>query len=601
MMKKLFFITTILLFQLMHLSADNVSFKAVVNSTTVVSGEQFAVQYVLSGEGKDLRAPEFTGFDVLSGPNVSMSVSRQIVNGQMSSETTKTFTFILLAGKEGTFKIAPATVKIGNRQYTSNGLVLKVLPPDKADAPQSESGGGISNDQLFMQMTLSKKSVYEQEPILVTFKLFSRTQQLSLNGATFPAFEGFVVQDIELPENKSFILENYNGLNYNVVTLKQALLFPQRTGKIEIEPGKFDVVIQVRQQSASRNFFDNFFDNNQQVNKTLTTNRATINVEPLPFGKPTSYMGGVGEFTIKSSISSNHVKANEAVTVKVEIKGNGNLKYIKNPEIAFPSDFETYDPKVDLSMKVTAGGVQGTKTIEYVTIPRFGGDFTIPGIEFSYFDPKTKSYKTLTTGSFDLKVDKGAEGDASSPVISNFSNKENVKLLGQDIHFIKLGKMNLQKEPTFIYGSLLYLLCFIIPALLFLIFVIINRKQAQANANIALTKTRKANKVASKRLKLAGKYLKAHEKEAFYDEVLKAVWGYLSDKLNLPLSILTKDNVETELSRFGAKEELITEFIKILSTCEFARYAPVQADNAMDQLYAETIEAIGKMENTVKK
>lgn len=607
-MKKIFFIIISLLYPFSRLGAAEISFRAQVNSTTIVSGQQFAVEYIVnSDDAKELRAPDFTGFDVLSGPNTFVSINQQIVNGRISSETNKTFTYILLANKEGTYNIAPASIKVGSKQYTSNALAIKVLPPDKAAGTQSgnrtgNASQGISDEQVFIRLILSKTHVYEQEAILATFKLYTRTTQLSLGGTvSFPSFEGFVVQEIDLPQEKSFVGENYKGINYNVVTLKQSLLFPQRPGKIEIEPGKFEVIVRVRRQVSSRNFFDDFFDSYQDIRKMLTTPRMTVDVTPLPFGKPADFSGGVGTFTVTSSISSTEVKTNEAVTIKLQIKGNGNLKYIKNPEIAFPNDFDTYDPKVELNLKPTPNGVTGTKTIEYTTIPRYAGEFTIPGINFSYFDLKTKSYKTITTDSFTLHVEKGKDGEAAAPVISDFSTKENVKLLGQDIHFIKVGKMKLHKEPRFIYGSPVYILCFIIPALLFIVFVIIYRKKARENADIALRKTRKANKVASRRLKQAGKYLKANEKEQFYDEVSKAIWGYLSDKLNLPFSALTRDNIETEMEKYGAKPELIHEFMDILNTCEFARYAPVESDDAMDKLYNRTVDAIGKMENTVKK
>ena len=289
-----------------------------------------------------------------------------------------------------------------------------------------------------------------------------------------------------------------------------------------------------------------------------------------------------------------------SITLKLVFKGSGNLKYLKNPELKLPNDFDTYDPKVDLSVKATAGGVSGTRTVEYTTIPRFAGTFKIPAVEVSYFDTKLKEYKTLRTEEYEVTVDKGAPGSGGKTV-SNFSNKEDLKLLNQDIHYIKLNKMKLVQTPAVYIDQWVYWLWYILPAVAFIVFVFINRKQAKANANVALMKNRKANKVALKRLKIAGKYLKNHDKEHFYDEVLKAVWGYLSDKLNIPNSELTKDNVAAELAKYGAGEELIAEFNDILGRCEFAQYAPAQSNEAMDELYNHTVEAIGKMENTVKK
>ena len=414
---------------------------------------------------------------------------------------------------------------------------------------------------------------------------------------SFPSFEGFVVQDIDLPQNTSFELENYNGVNYKMAILKQCLLFPQRSGKITITPGTFE--FQVESFQLVNGPFGPMRVP-QGVERTVSSNAVTVDVLPLPSGKPASFMGGVGDFTLSSSISSTHVKANEAITLKLVFKGSGNLKYLKNPELKLPNDFDTYDPKVDLSVKATAGGVSGTRTVEYTTIPRFAGTFKIPAVEVSYFDTKSKEYKTLRTEEYEVTVDKGAPGSGGKTV-SNFSNKEDLRLLNQDIHYIKLNKMKLVQTPAVYIDQWVYWLWYILPAVAFIVFVFINRKQAKANANVALMKNRKANKVALKRLKIAGKYLKNHDKEHFYDEVLKAVWGYLSDKLNIPNSELTKDNVAAELAKYGAGEELIAEFNDILGRCEFAQYAPAQSNEAMDELYNHTVEAIGKMENTVKK
>ena len=525
-----------------------------------------------------------------------------MVNGKVDRQTTETHVITLRADKEGSYTFAPATISADGRTFSTNTWKLTVLPPDKAGASSggssSQSGRQGSDDTaLFIRTVLSKTKVYEQEAILATIKLYTRASGVQAESYSFPSFEGFVVQDIDLPQNTSFELENYNGVNYKMAVLKQCLLFPQRTGKITINPGKYEFQVETY-QLVNGPFGPMRVP--QGVSRAVSSNATSVEVMPLPGGKPASFMGGVGNFSLSSSISSTHVKANEAITLKLVIKGSGNLKYLKNPELKLPNDFDTYDPKVDVSVKASAGGVSGTRTVEYTTIPRFAGTFKIPAVEFSYFDIKSKQYKTLRTEEYEITVDKGAPGSGGKTV-SNFSNKEDLKLLNQDIHYIKLNKMNLVQSPTMYIDGWAYWLWYIIPALAFIAFVIINRKQAKANANVALMKNRKANKVASKRLKVAGKYLKNHDKEHFYDEVLKAVWGYLSDKLGLPNSELTKDNVAAELEKYGAGAELIAEFNEILSRCEFAQYAPSQSDEAMDELYTQTVEAIGKMENTVKK
>lgn len=581
--------------------ADNVRF-SVDGPRQVIEGQQFQLEYTLyNASGKNLKLPDFTGCKVLyQGTSSGTSVS--VVNGKVDRQTTETHVITLRAEKEGSYTFAPATISVDGRTFSTNTWKLTVLPPDKAGASSggssSRSGRQGSDDTtLFIRTVLSKTKVYEQEAILATIKLYTRASGVQAESYSFPSFEGFVVQDIDLPQNTSFELENYNGVNYKMAVLKQCLLFPQRTGKITINPGKYEFQVETY-QLVNGPFGPMRVP--QGVSRSVSSNATSVEVMPLPGGKPASFMGGVGNFSLSSSISSTHVKANEAITLKLVIKGSGNLKYLKNPELKLPNDFDTYDPKVDVSVKASAGGVSGTRTVEYTTIPRFAGTFKIPAVEFSYFDIKSKQYKTLRTEEYEITVDKGAPGSGGKTV-SNFSNKEDLKLLNQDIHYIKLNKMNLVQSPTMYIDGWAYWLWYIIPALAFIAFVIINRKQAKANANVALMKNRKANKVASKRLKVAGKYLKNHDKEHFYDEVLKAVWGYLSDKLGLPNSELTKDNVAAELEKYGAGAELIAEFNEILSRCEFAQYAPSQSDEAMDELYTQTVEAIGKMENTVKK
>lgn len=584
--------------------AADVTFKASA-PPAVVMGEQFRLTFTVNAEGKELRVQEMPDFDVLMGPSQSTSYSSSWVNGKSSSETTVTFTYILMPKKEGTFNIPPATIKVNGANYTSNALSIKVLPADKAGKKEAETAtasGSISNDRLFVRMDVSKRSVFEQEGFLVTFKVYS-LENFSITGLKYPEFEGFLVQEVDLPQEKQLTLENYNGRNYQSAVMRQVILYPQRSGKITIGSGKYDAVVRVRmRQPGGGSIFDSFFDSYRDVSKVLTTAPVTIDVKALPSGKPASFSGAVGSFSMTSEISADHVKADEAVTIKVKISGNGNVKLVKNPEVAFPNDFDVYDPKVETDTKTTAAGVSGSKTIEYMAIPRYAGDFEIPAIAFSYFDIKAGAYKTLTAGPYKLHVEPGKDGGSSAPVVSNFSNKESVKYLGQDIRYLKTkGFSFVGSGKDLFFGSFLYYMCYIVPAILFIVFFFVYRKQVKENADIARVRTRKANKMAARRLKNAGKLMRENKKEEFYEEVLRALWGYLSDKLSIPQSDLTKDNVEMELSKYGVDETLTREFMDILNTCEFARYAPSQASDAMDKLYEQTADAIGKMENTIKK
>lgn len=580
----------------------------------VVNGDQFRLTYTVNSQDvKDFLAPQAKGFDVLMGPSRSQQSSTQIINGKVSSSRSITYTYILMAVSEGTFNIPAASIEVDGEKIFSNPLTIKVLPKDKeqGNSNQSQGNGGISSrnqktsgritdKDLFILATASKTKVHEQEAILVTYKAYTTVDLRQLLGK-MPDQQGFYVQEVELPTQKTFKLEHYNGRNYNTVVYRQYVLFPQKSGKLEIPAVTFDAVVAQR-VAVSDDPFEAFFNGGGyvEVNKKIVAPKVVINVDPLP-SKPEGFSGGVGTFSIKSDISTTELKANEAVTIKLTISGTGNMKLVSAPEVKFPHDFEIYDPKIEDNYELTANGLSGTKTIEYLAIPRHAGNFTIPAIEFKYFDIKSEKYKTLTTESYDLKVAKGDGNSTDQQVISNFTNKENVKVLGTDILFIKTGDTALRQKGNYFFGTVAYYLWYIIPFVLFVVFVVIYRKQAVESANVAKVKTKKANKVATKRMKLAGKLLSENKVNEFYDEVLKALWGYISDKLNIPVSKLSRDNIEAELSGHGVSEDLIKEFISVLSECEFARYAPGNQNEAMDKVYSASVEVISKMENCIKR
>ncbi len=606
-MRKLIFLFTLLIVSLGGW-ADEVTFTASAPDA-VVSGEQFRLTYTISTQNvRDFRAPSMKDFDVLMGPTRSSQSSMQVINGKMTSSSSITFTYILMAGKEGTYRISGASAVADGKAVLSNSITIKVLPPDKVNNTQgrgtssrthTSASSGVSNNELFVLATASKTNVYEQEAFVVTFKAYTLANLTQCGFVKAPDFRGFHSQEVDLPRNRSFSLEHYNGRNYRTYVLNQYVLFPQQSGKLEIPSAEFEAVVAKAVQSADP--FDAFFNggtNYVEVKKRLITPKITINVNPLPAGKPASFSGAVGEFSISSSISTKELKTNDALTIKLVISGVGNMKLINTPEVAFPNDFEIYDPKVDNKFSLTNNGLSGNKVIEYLAIPRHAGEYTIPAVEFSYFDLKTKSYKTLKTEAYQIKVEKGA-GNADQ-MIANFTNKEDLKVLGKDIRYIKTGNTTFRKKGEFFVGSISYYMWYIIPLCLFIVFVIVYRKQAAENANIAKVRTKKANKVATKRMKLAGKLLTENKKSEFYDEVLKALWGYMSDKLNIPVSQLSKDNIEYELTKYGVDESLIKEFIDALNQCEFARYAPGDENEAMDNVYSSAVNVISKMENSIK-
>ena len=589
--------------------ADGITFTANAPEV-VVSGDQFRLSYTINSQKvRDFRAPSIQGFEVLMGPNRSTQSSTQIINGNVTSTSTITFTYILMADKEGTYKIPGATIVADGNNYTSNSVEIKVLPPDQSSSNAGSgssarssrnqaNSGKITDKELFMTATASKTNVYEQEALLLTYKVYTQVNLTNLRG-DIPDLKGFHTQEVELPNQKTFTLEHYNGRNYNTTIWRQLVLFPQQTGKIEIPSVTFEGT--VSQMVASADPFDAFFNGGNYVNitKNIVTPKLTIDVKELPAGKPANFSGGVGEFTLSSSISTQELKTNDAVTIKLVISGTGNMKLINTPEVGFPQDFEIYDPKVDNKFNLTRNGLSGNKVIEYLAIPRHAGTYTIPPIEFSYFDLKNQSYKTLKTDAYTLNVAKG-EGN-SDQVVANFTSKEDLKVLGQDIRYIKTGDTQLTKKDDYFFGSTSYYLWYIVPLTLFIALMVINRKQAMENANVAKVRTKKANKVATKRMKNAGKLLAEKKSEAFYDEVLKAMWGYISDKLSMPVSLLSKDNIEEELQKHQVADELIKEFINNLNECEFARYAPGNQDEKMDKIYSSAIDVISKMENSIKR
>ena len=584
--------------------ADEITFTANAPEV-VVSGDQFRLSFTVNSQKvRDFRAPSIQGFEVLMGP--SRSTQYQNYNGVVTNSIT--FTYILMAEKEGTYKIPGATIVADGNNYTSNSVEIKVLPPDqsssnagsgRASSSRNQANSGkITDKELFMLATVNKTSAYEQEAILLTYKIYTQVNLTGLNGDV-PDLKGFHTQEVELPNQKTFTLEHYNGRNYNTTVWRQFVLFPQQTGKIEIPSVTFEGT--VSQRVASADPFDAFFNGGNYINitKNLVTPKLAIDVKALPAGKPSNFSGGVGEFTLSSSISTQELKTNDAVTIKLVISGTGNMKLINTPEVGFPQDFEIYDPKVENKFNLTRNGLAGNKVIEYLAIPRHVGTYTIPPIEFSYFDLKSQSYKTLKTDAYTLNVAKG-EGN-SDQVVANFTSKEDLKVLGQDIRYIKTGETHLTKKDDYFFGSMSYYMWYLIPLALFIAFMMAYRKQAMVNANVAKVRTKKANKVATKRMKNAGKLLAEKKSEAFYDEVLKALWGYISDKLSMPVSQLSKDNIEEELQKHQVSDELIKEFINNLNECEFARYAPGNQDEKMDKIYSSAIDVISKMENSIKR
>ena len=604
MKNKILLIALMLFSAFVTRAAEPVRFTASAPSTVIVD-KPFQLVYTVNATGKDLKVPEFTNFEVLAGPFESRSSSYQVINGKTSSSLSISYTFTLQGLKTGTYSVPPASIMVDGQKHSSNGLSIKVLPDDGSDAAGSsaaQSGAStakITNDKIFIRTNISKSSVYEQEPVVVTYKLYTLADVAGMNNMKMPDFNGFLKQELDQSQNKQLSYENFNGKNYGTIVLYQVLLYPQRTGDITIDKASFEAVIRVQNKTQVRSIFDDFFDSYTNVNKALVAPAVKVKVYPLPGAKPAGFSGTVGQLSMSSTISATQVKANEAVTLKVVISGSGNMKLIKNPDIELPEGFEIYDPKVNNNFKTTTSGVSGTKTIEYLFIPRNAGDFEIPAAEFVYFDLQEKTYKTLRTPVYNLKVSKGEGGE--SVVSGNYVNKEDVKQLGKDIRFIETKPFKLTKKTEPVFGTVEGWILYLIPLLVALFLFFVLKRKALENSNIEFVRNKKANKQAQKRLKMAQKLLNEGKKDKFYEEVLKAVWSYLSDKLAIPAASLTKERVEAELTEKGVNADAIKQFTDILNTCEFARYAPNSGQQEMGNLYAEAIEAISNLEDIIKK
>lgn len=584
---------------------ENVEFTASAPDVAYIE-TPFQLIYSVNAAAKDLQAPDFQFFEILAGPFESRSSYTQIINGKKSSATNLSYTLTLMPSKTGTFKIPGASIVVDGEKIYSNDLTIKVENAENNAQKQNEggtvTGGGtqrVTSESIFVRTIVSKTNIYEQEAISVTYKLYTLLDVAQFTGAKLPDFNGFLKQDIEQSQNKQLSAETYKGRSYGTVVLYQAVLFPQHTGEIEIGKASFTALLRLQNKAQVRSIFDDFFDSYTNVEKTLTAPAVTVKVSELPLaGKPATFSGAVGNFNLTSTLSSGNLKTNQAATIKVVISGNGNMKLLKNPEIKFPDGFEVYDPKVDNKFSSGSGGVSGTKTIEYMFIPRRSGKFDIPSAELSYFDLNNKTYRTLRTPAYKINVTKGEGGEA---VVENFTGKEDVTPLAKDIRYLYTGSVKLQPESRPWFGTLPFWMLFLIPLIIAAILFIYFRKHVKENADLAFVKTKKANKVAQKRLRLALKFLEEGKKNQFYEEVMKAVWTYLSDKLVIPVAELNKDNIRLKMNEKGMEKEVTDNFTNILNTCEYASYAPDSGRQEMGNLYGETVDAISRMEEHFKK
>ncbi len=595
--KQLYLLVCVLLFGLPGF-AQQVSFT--MEAPKIVElGEQFRLAFTLNAKGQNLKLPELSDFEVLMGPSTSQSSSFQIINGVSSQSVSFSYLYVLRAKKEGRFTINAASVNVDGQLYTSNSLLIEVVKGSAkpsgggVDAPTT-TPGSVPKSDLFVKLMLDRNKVYKGDHVTATIKIYSKVNLNGFEDISLPNFEGFWSQDVELPQQISLQRETYNGEIYNVGTLKKTLLFPQQTGVITIGKVKIDCIVQQR-VSKPKSFFDDFFDNFANVRATVTSDPVTVTVNPLPAG-PADFSGAVGRFDLRSSITATSVKENDAITLRLDVTGNGNIKLINAPKLSLPADFEVYDPKTQSNFTATSEGLNGNISFEYLFLPRFAGDYTIPPVNFVFFDPSSGRYATKSSQEFKIHVDKG---DGSSPAnVRSIFSKEDVKYLGKDIRFIK-NNFDLRPKGTIFFGSFIFYLTYLVGISALLALYLLYQKRIRENANVARLKNKKASKVALRRLKEANGHLSTGSTEKFYEAVTRAFWGYLSDKMTIPVAELTRDRAATELVNHKATEGLIARFIQILDTCEFARFAPGGDNRKMQEIYDEATDVMSQMEKEI--
>lgn len=573
----------------------------------VQNGENFRLTYTVNtSNASDFRIGEIPeALEIITGPYTSEQSNFQMVNGHTSSSSSITYTYILCANKNGSFTIPAARVHANGKTITSNPLKVTVsgkaagtgnapkMHDDYDDRPQMRAAGTpISGSDLFIKVSANKQRVHEQEPILLTYKVYTLVDLTQLEGK-MPDLTGFHSQEVKMPQQKSFHIESVNGRNYRCVTWSQYVMYPQMTGDLEIPSITFNGT--VIQQNRNVDPFEAFLNGGSgyvEVKRSIKAPGLKIHVDPLP-KRPDNFSGGVGKFNISGQLNKTEVKANDPITVRVVVGGVGNLKLIKQPVVNFPKDFDKYDPKVTDKTKLTANGVEGNMIYDFLAVPRNQGKYTIPPVEFTYYDVAANAYKTIKTQAFELEVEKG-DGNGGTAV--DFTDEKN-----QDIHAIKTGKVVRKDAASLFFGSASYWIVLALLLAAFIALMIIFRRRAIENADIVKMRGKKANKVANKRLRAAHKLMVAGKQGEFYDEVLRALWGYMGDKLNIPVSELSHDNIADKLAEHHVDEQTVNSFIEALDECEFERYAPGDAAGNMNKTYESAATAIEKIEEVMKK
>ena len=577
----------------------------------VAADEQFNVTFIIDGESKpsDFTWNPGDDFQLLWGPQQGRSTSVQMINGKTTKSVQTTYSYVLRPLKAGKFTIARASAKVKGQDIFSEPVSIEVVASGSANrqtdgssqggqqAQRQSQNGMIQDDDIFLTLELSRSNVVVGEPITATLKLYQKVNIAGFESAEFPTFNGFWSQEIEAPTNIEFVRETYDGQIYNSALLRKFILIPQQQGQIKIDPAELVCLVNVRVSTGGASIFDGFFDDYRTVRKKVASKPLTVNVSPLPAGAPASFAGGVGEFRISAELSKDTIRTHEAASLLVTVTGRGNVSLLEAPKVNFPPDMEVYDTKI--SDKIDKGGTAGSKYYEFPFIPRSHGDFVIEPIRYSYYDVNQKKYVTLETPPIPISVERGNETDAGGIVVAGNVQKD-VRNLGSDIRFISTKDPGLSSKGVFFVGSVLFWIILAVLAAAAAICWAALRHLAARRADVVGTKNRKATKMALKRLQLAGTFLKQNLYTAFYEELHKALLGFISDKLNMPVSELSRDRIAESLKEGNVNSGLAETFIGILDACEFARYAPDAGHEAMEAHYQSAVEVISSIDSEMK-
>ena len=606
-MKKIGWYIILLLMMLgyhVHVDAQHISVSA---PSHVAAGENFRVAYTINtSDVEEFRMGGVQdGLEVIAGPYTSSQSSYQMINGHTSSSSSVTITYTLYAAKNGSFTIGASHALVGGKRLSSRPVKIQVSGhaqrtngapnmhgQDSYDQPRMRSAGSaISGSDLFIKVSASKKRVHEQEPILLTYKVYTQVDLTQLEGK-MPDLKGFHTQEVPLPQQKTFHTETVNGRPYKCVTWSQYVMYPQMTGRLEIPSITFKGI--VVQQNRNVDPMEAFFNGGSgyvEVKKDIKAPGITLQVDPLP-QRPANFSGGVGKFNISASLDKKDVKAGEPITLRVVVGGIGNLKLLKQPVVNFPKDFDKYDAKVTDKTRLTANGVEGNMVYDFLAVPRNQGSYTIPSVELTYYDTSKNAYKTIKTQPFKVEVEKG---DGTSAESEDFASQD------KDIHTIKLGKAEQHKADEMFFGSFGYWISLLMPLIAFVVLLIVFRRRAIENADIVKKRSNRAGKIATKRLRLANKLMVQGKQGEFYDEVMRALWGYMSYKLNMPAEKLNRDNIRETLGRHFVDDATIEKFTTALDECEFERYAPGDAAGNMNRTFESAMTAIMDIENAINE